>query len=100
MSIAAKNPDTTPLPVPLSEPEFTKFICPHLSRPKRGPRCKRGDYRLFNLIWWGLYTGMPWKCVPIPKGPTGKSDMHDTHVTERLPNGPMRGRSSRRSSPV
>jgi hypothetical protein len=23
---------------------------------------------------------MPWKCVPIPKGPTGKSDIHDTNV--------------------
>ena len=57
MSIAAKNPDTTPIPVQLSEPEFTEFIFPHLSMPKRGPRCKIGYHRLFNLILWVLYTG-------------------------------------------
>jgi hypothetical protein len=58
MSTACKNPETTPIPVPLSEPEFTAFILPHLSMPKRGPRCKIGYHRLFNLIWWVLYTGM------------------------------------------
>ena len=64
----------------LSEPEFTEFIFPHLSRPKRGPRCKLGYHRLFNLILWVLYTGMQWKCLPIPKGPTGKSEIHYTNV--------------------
>ncbi len=80
MSTAAKNPETTPIPVPLSAPQFTACIFPHLSMPKRGPRCKIGDHRLFNRMVWVLYTGMPWKCLPIPKGPTGKSDMHDTNV--------------------
>jgi transposase len=80
MSIAAKNPDTTPIPVQLSEPEFTACIFPHLSMPKRGPRCKIGYHRLFNLILWVLYTGMQWKCLPIPKGPTGKSEIHYTNV--------------------
>jgi hypothetical protein len=50
MSTAAKKPETTPIPVQLSEPEFTAFIFPHLSMPKRGPRCKIGYHRLFNLI--------------------------------------------------
>jgi len=27
-----------------------------------------------------LYTGMQWKCLPIPKGPTGKSEIHYTTV--------------------
>jgi transposase len=80
MSTAAKNPDTTPIPVQLSEPEFTEFIFPHLSMPKRGPRCKIGYHRLFNLILWVLYTGMQWKCLPIPRGPTGRSDIHYTNV--------------------
>jgi hypothetical protein len=30
---------------------------PHLSMPKRGPKCKLGYYRVFNLILWVLYTG-------------------------------------------
>jgi hypothetical protein len=31
---------------------------PHLSMPKRGPKCKLGYHRVFNLILWVLYTGM------------------------------------------
>jgi transposase len=80
LSTEAKNPAIAPIPVQLSEPEFTKFILPHLSMPKRGPRCKLGYHRLFNLILWVLYTGMQWKCLPIPKGPTGKPAIHYTNV--------------------
>ena len=80
MTTTAKNPEITPIPVQLSEHEFTEFIFPHLSMPKRGPRCKLGYHRLFNLILWVLYTGMPWKCLPIPKDATGKPDIHDTNV--------------------
>ena len=80
MSTACKNPETTPIPVQLSEPEFTAFIFPHLSMPKRGPRCKIGYHRLFNRILWVLYTGMQWKCLPIPKGPTGQAEIHYTNV--------------------
>jgi transposase len=76
----AKKPAITPIPVQLSEPEFTAFICPHLSRPKRGPTYKLGYHRLFNLILWVLYTGMPWKCLPVPKDATGKPDIHYTNV--------------------
>jgi transposase len=80
MSTEAKNPVMTPIPVQLSEHEFTEFIFPHLSMPKRGPKCKLGYHRLFNLILWVLYTGMQWKCLPIPKGPTGKPAIHYTNV--------------------
>ena len=80
MSITAAKPVTTPIPVQLSETEFTTFILPHLSMPKRGPKCKLGYHRVFNLILWVLYTGMQWKCLPIPKGPTGQSEIHYTNV--------------------
>ena len=80
MSTTAKNPDSTPIPVQLSEPEFNACIFPHLSRPKRGPTCTLGDHRLCNLILWVLYTGMPWKCLPIPKDVTGTPAIHDTNV--------------------
>jgi transposase len=80
MSTPATNAATTPIPVQLSETEFNECIVPHLSMPKRGPRCKLGYHRLFNLILWVLYTGMQWKCLPIPKGPTGKPEIHDTNV--------------------
>ena len=80
MSTTTKNPEITPIPVQLSEHEFNEFIFPHLSMPKRGPKCKLGYHRLFNLILWVLYTGMQWKCLPIPKGPNGQSEIHDTNV--------------------
>src|SRR6266508_2919169 len=80
MSTEAKNPAITSIPVQLSAHEFTEFIFPHLSMPKRGPKCKIGYHRLFNLILWVLYTGMQWKCLPIPKGPTGKPALHYTNV--------------------
>jgi transposase len=80
MSTTANNPEITPIPVQLSESEFTEFIFPHLSRPKRGPKCKIGYHRLFNLILWVLYTGMPWKCLRIPKAVHSKPEIHYTNV--------------------
>ena len=50
MSTTAPQSATTPIPVQLSEPEFEAFILPHLSMPKRGPKCKLGYHRVFNLL--------------------------------------------------
>jgi transposase len=80
MNTATQEPATTPIPVQLSEPEFTAFIFPHLSMPKRGPKCKLGYYRVFNLILWVLYTGMQWKCLPVPTDTHGKPAIHYTTV--------------------
>ena len=86
MSTTAAQPATTPIPVQLSEPEFTAFILPHLSMPKRGPKCKLGYYRVFNLILWVLYTGMQWKSLPVPHDPEGKPANWDdiAHVVEQI----------------
>jgi transposase len=80
MRARAKNAATTPIPVQLSATDFHKFIFPHLSMPKRGPRCKLDYHRLFNLILWVLYTGMQWKCLPIPTDAQGKPAIHYTNV--------------------
>jgi hypothetical protein len=80
MSTTAQHPATTPIPVQLSAPEFEAFILPHLSMPKRGPKCKLGYYRVFNLILWVLYTGMQWKCLPVPKDAQGHAAIHYTTV--------------------
>src|SRR5499426_3258975 len=80
MSTTVQKPVTTPIPVQLSEPEFEAFILPHLSMPKRGPKCKLGYYRVFNLILWLLYTGMQWKCLPVPTDAQGKAAIHSTTV--------------------
>ena len=80
MSTTAKNPDITSIPVQLFEPGFNAFIFPHLSMPKRGPKCKLGYHCLFNLVLWVLYTGMQWKCLPIPKDAHGQPAIHYTTV--------------------
>jgi transposase len=80
MSLPTPKPATTPIPVQLSENEFTTFILPHLSMPKRGPKCKLGYYRVFNLILWVLYTGMQWKCVPVPTDTQGNPVIHYTTI--------------------
>ena len=80
MSITATQPVTTPIPVQLSESEFTAFILPYLSMPKRGPKCKLGYYRVFNLILSVLYTGMQWKCLPVPTDVHGKAAIHYTTI--------------------
>src|SRR5499425_3223604 len=80
MSTTAPKPATTPIPVQLSEPEFEAFILPHLSMPKRGPKCKLGYYRVFNLILCVLYTGMQWKCLPVPTDAQGNPAIHDTTI--------------------
>ena len=80
MPAMPEKPATTPIPVQLSESAFTQFILPHLSMPKRGPRCTLGYHRVFNLILWVLYTGMQWKCLPVPKDTQGHAAIHDTTV--------------------
>ena len=80
MRTMTAQPTTTPIPVQLSQSEFTAFILPHLSMPKRGPKCKLGYHRVFNLILKILYTGMQWKCLPIPTDANGKPAIHYTTV--------------------
>jgi transposase len=80
MSTTAPKPATTPIPVQLSAREFEAFILPHLSMPKRGPQCKLGYHRVFTLLLWVLYTGMQWKCLPIPADADGKPAIHYTTV--------------------
>jgi len=80
MSTTAPKPVTTPIPVQLSEPEFEAFLLPHLSLPKRGPKCKLGSYRVFNLILRVLYTGMQWKCLPVLQDAQGTPALHYTTV--------------------
>ena len=80
MPAPVKKPTTTPIPVQLSATELTEFLLPHLSMPQRGPRGKLGYHRVFNLILWVLYTGMQWKCLPVPNDPHGKPAIHYTTV--------------------
>lgn len=76
----AAKPVFTAIPVQFTAPEFTAFILPHLSVPKRGPQCKIGYHKPFNYILKVLYTGMQWKELPIDKGLEGKAELHYTGI--------------------
>jgi transposase len=76
MSTLAPKSATTPTPVQLYALEFTTLLLLHLSMPKRGPMCTLSYHRVFNLILWVLYTGMQWKCLPIPRDGHGKPAIH------------------------
>ena len=90
MPALAKNAVFTPIPVQLSETDFNEFILPYLSMPKRGPKCKLGYYRVFNLILWILYTGMQWKCLPVPKRTsTYSTDFTSGALSPPFPAGPI-----------
>ena len=84
MSPTVPTPATTPIPVHLSEPEFDAFLLPHLSMPKRGPKCNLGYYRVFNRMLRILYTGMPWKCLPVPTDAQGNPAIHYTTLYKVL----------------
>src|SRR5437879_13695049 len=81
MSTTTAKPAPMPIPVQLSESEFTTFLLPHLSMPTRGPKCKLGSHRVFHFILWVLYTGMQWKGLPIPKDMHGKPEIHYANVS-------------------
>ena len=81
MSTTAPKPVTTPIPVQLSEPEFTAFILPHLSMPKRGPKCKLG-YSGFSgykhqkgekII--AITENQGYVLAPVPVAPVNETDM-------------------------
>ena len=80
MRTTAPMPATTPIPVQLSAPEFETFLLPHLSMPRRGPKCTRGSYCVFHLIVWGLYTGMQWQGLSVPQDAQDKPAIHDTTI--------------------
>jgi hypothetical protein len=98
MPTLVQNPATTPIPVQLSATEFHQFILPHLSMPKRGPKCKLGYHRVFHLILWVLYTGTQWKGLPVPKESDGKTAIPPS--IKSAPGGRMTAHLRRPSSPV
>ncbi len=68
------------IPTEVKEDEFNEFFLPHLSTLKRGPQCKIGYWKVFNLILKVLYTGMQWKELPINKGINGKPEINYTVI--------------------
>ncbi len=86
MKRSTTKPVYTEIPVQLNKIEFEEFILPHLSMPKRGPRCKIGYWKVFNYILKVLYTGMQWKELPIEKEEHGEPEIHHTVIFKQYGN--------------
>jgi len=80
MATSNRNQVYQRIPTEVSKKEFNEFFLPHLSIPSRGPKCKIGYWKVFNLILKVLYTGIQWKELPINKGLNGKAEIHYTVV--------------------
>ncbi len=70
----------TRTPTQVNKKEFDEFFLPHLSIPKRGPKCKIGYLKVFNLILKILYTGIQWKEMFVDKTADGKPEIHYTSI--------------------
>jgi transposase len=49
------------IPKQVSRKNFNKYINPHLSKPKKGPKPKLSFYKIFNYILYVLHTGIQWR---------------------------------------
>ncbi len=57
------------IPVSITEKQFEVHISPYLSQAKRGYVSRIPRYKIFNYILYWLYTGCPWRALPIARRP-------------------------------
>jgi len=59
----------------ISRKNFNKYINPHLSKPKKGPKPKLSFYKIFNYILYVLHTGIQWRQLK-----TRRNEIHWSNV--------------------
>jgi len=67
------------LPKRVSQKEFNRFIKPHLSKPRTGPKPEVSLYKIFNYIMYVLSTGCQWREVPIYRNEIHWSNIYKWH---------------------
>lgn len=70
-----KKPIYNEIPKQVSRKDFNKYINPHLSRPKKGPKPKLSLYKIFNYILYVLHTGIQWRQLR-----TRRNELHWTNI--------------------
>lgn len=70
-----KKPIYNGIPKQVSRKDFNKYINPHLSRPKKGPKPKLSLYKIFNYILYVLHTGIQWRQLR-----TRRNELHWTNI--------------------
>jgi transposase len=63
------------IPKQVSRKNFNKYINPHLSKPKKGPKPKISFYKVFNYILYVLHTGIQWRQLK-----TRRNEIHWSNV--------------------
>ncbi len=67
------------LPVRVSRADFNRYVAPHLSRGRRGPKPKLSRYKVFNYILYVLHTGLQWEELKIYKHELHWSNVYKWH---------------------
>ena len=70
-----KKPIYNEIPKQVSRKDFNKYINPHLSKPKKGPKPKLSYYKIFNYILYVLHTGIQWNQLK-----TRRNEIHWSNV--------------------
>lgn len=68
------------LPVQVGRADFNRFIFPHLSRARRGPKGKLSRYQIFNYILYVLHTGVQWNRLPIHRNEIHWTNVYKWHL--------------------
>lgn len=63
------------LPTKVNRTDFSRYIAPHLSRGRRGPKPKVSKFKIFNYILYVLHTGIQWDELK-----TYKNELHWSNV--------------------
>ena len=63
------------IPKRVSRQDCNRYVAPHLTRPKKGPKPKRSLSKIFNYILSVLHTGIQWE--PLR---TNRNELPDTNV--------------------
>ena len=66
------------IPKQISRKDFNKYVNPHLSKPKKGPKPKISYYKIFNYIVYVLHTGIQWRQLR-----TRRNEIHWTNIYRR-----------------
>jgi transposase len=69
------KPKYNEIPKQVSRKDFNKYISPHLSKPKKGPKPKITFYKIFNYILYVLHTGIQWRQLK-----TRRNEIHWSNV--------------------
>ena len=54
------------LPKQLTLRDFNRYVKPHLSVGRYGPKTKLSTYQIFNYVLYVLHTGMQWNQLRCP----------------------------------